>query len=269
MKIPVKRSLQIGSLAMFLGACGSAPQNSDIKITNGSEIKETEEPGVVMLYDKSKGAMCAGSFIDDQTVVTAANCTMSGKVENSKTGRVNLTLSLVRPVEGKKLEFVADSIEVYRNPMWDDEFERQQANMYDLGVVRFPAKTAVEFKKISSVGAKRGDEVSMVGYGLNYLPKRGETPNPESAGVKRVGYNKIDMTGQGFLYSYGQTDSTDASGQNANAAPGDSGAPLFLEGQLVGITIGGGRVLGRGISLYVDLHSKTSKAFMKNLGYDY
>ncbi|MBQ49245.1 MAG: hypothetical protein CMP10_17845 [Zetaproteobacteria bacterium] len=257
-------SLVLGSLI----GCGQATQDSSLTVSNGQDIDESEYPAVVMLYDAAKGALCTATFVTDDTVLTAAHCTMGGEVVDKKTGKVDHSIQLVRMLDPKtrKVKVLAESVEIYRHPKWDEAFKTKQVNEYDIGTIKFPTGTA---KAVAEIGdtPSRGDEITIVGYGLNYVPRNQNDIDPSSVGVKRKGTNDVSMLNGGFIYFFGNTKTTDGDGTNVNAAPGDSGGPMFNEaGQLVGVTSGGGRLLGRGVSLYIDLKSEMSKNFLNSRG---
>ena len=63
-------------LSQMTTNCGIHHENSDIKVTNG--FVTTQEPAVAMLRDSSGRGFCTGSFVNDQTMITAAHCVYSG-----------------------------------------------------------------------------------------------------------------------------------------------------------------------------------------------
>lgn len=255
----------------FMWGCGQ-DGSSDLKVTNGKDIEKSVYPAVILLLDSAKGAICTGTFIDDETVITAAHCTMGGEDVDPVTGRVDHTISLVEMIDPaeKKVKKIADSVAVYRNPEWDKAFEKRQVNKYDLGVIKFPKGTSQNYRKISSKQAAAKDEFTIVGFGLNYVPKDQNDMDPSSAGIKRMGKNKVESLSEGFIMFNGALKTTTADGTNVNASSGDSGGPMFIDGKLVGVTSGGGRdILGRGVSLYIDLHTDISKDFLASLNIRY
>ncbi|MBF0443919.1 MAG: trypsin-like serine protease [Oligoflexales bacterium] len=261
-------------LAAGLVGCGSVRDiSSELTVTNGKVISEGEYPEVILLHDPAAGAICTGTFIKDDTVLTAAHCTMQGKEIDKTSGKVNHTIywaEVVADGEKRKAEKIAASTAIYRNPLWDEEFKKQQVNKYDLAIVEFPPGTAKATARISSQKVKEGDTLTIVGYGLNYVPKSKTEIDKTSAGVKRMGTNKVSNLYRGFIYFSGATETTTADGTTVNASMGDSGGPLFIDGNLAGITSGGGRDLfGRGASLYIDLQTEESKAFLGGLGIKY
>ena len=265
----VKKSLFnaafILSPVLFATGCGVQSSSSSTKVSNGKDLPESEYPAVVMLYDKVKKGVCTGTFIDAETVITAAHCTMGGKVVNKSTGEVEGSIAIIEMGDKAKKEtkVIAESVAVYRNPVWDDEFKKTQVNKYDLAILKFPKGTAKATRGLSPNGAVRGDNITIIGYGLNFVPERNKKPETESIGTKRLGMNTVALIRDGFINFSGQVKTTTGDGTNANAAPGDSGGPMFNEeGELVGITSGGGRLFGRGISLYIDLRSDVSQDFL-------
>ncbi|SMF28436.1 trypsin-like serine protease [Pseudobacteriovorax antillogorgiicola] len=248
-------SLSLG-LGLGLSNCGT-DTSSDVKVANGIEIPETTFPSVVLLYDQA-GSICTGTFITEEIVLTAAHCSMSGDV-NTRTGEVDLTLGIIEiedAAEGKA-KLVAQSTKIYRNPLWDSN--GRNVNRYDLGVVYFPKGTARAVSDLTAGSARSGDEFTIVGYGLN---QTNDLQDGSSAGIKRIGYNTVSSVSGGFIQFTGQTETTNGDGSDASSSSGDSGGPLFIDGELAGVTSGGGNSFGRARSLYIDIHSSTSKDFL-------
>lgn len=255
-----KKLLGFGIAVSLLGltaACGNALQDaSKIKITNGIEVPNEEYPSVVLLYDAELGSICTGTFVTETIVLTAAHCSMSGKVDSS--GNVEMTMYLIEIADRENQEalVLGKSVKVVRNPEWDKS--GRNVNRYDLGLVYFEEGVAPGVSKIASSQALVGDEFEIVGFGLS-------SSNQETAGIKRVGTNKIDRISGGFIQFTGKSSTTNGDGTDASAAMGDSGGPLFINGEVAGITSGGGwGGFGRTRAMYVDLHSSSSKEFLHN-----
>lgn len=253
-------SLSSLALVSFLGACGTADQDSASKITNGKVIQTAEYPSVVLLYDSKLGAICTGTFINETTVISAAHCTDSGKVDTI--GNVTGTLSILNITNAAagEAELVATSTSMVRNIKWDKA--GKNVNKYDLSLITFPAGTARAISSFASASPKKGAAFTIVGFGLNQSKNLNDG---SSAGIKRLGNNVVSSISGGFIQFTGQSTTTSANGTNSSASAGDSGGPLFVDGKLAGITSGGGQA---GIfssntqSLYVDINSTDSQAFL-------
>jgi len=248
------------SLVLALGgltaACGSSPQvGSKIKITNGTEIPNEEFPSVVLLYDAAAGSICTGTFVTETIVLTAAHCSMGGKVDAA--GNVDLTMYIIEisDQENKSAEIIGTSTKVLRNPQWDRN--GGNVNRYDLGLVYFEPGVARAVSPIATSPARSGDNFTIVGFGLS-------SNDQSTAGVKRMGVNRIDSISGGFVQFTGKSGTTNGDGTDSSAGSGDSGGPLFINGALAGVTSGGGwGGFSRTRSLYVDVHSNTSKDYLK------
>lgn len=254
----LKSFLAFGLLG-FVTACGVSPEHdSQSKVTNGREVSDSDYPSVVLLYDKTAGAICTGTFVTPTQVLTAAHCTMGGAV--SADGSVALSLSIIKisDVVNKKAELVAESVSVARNPLWDKN--GKNVNKWDLGVVSFAPGVAKAVSGLSSVRAAAGDKLTIVGYGLNQMAN---TTDGSSAGVKREGSNKVASLSDGFIQFTGKDKTSNGDGTDSSAGSGDSGGPLFIKGKVAGVTSGGGfGGFGRTQSLYIDIWSPESQAFL-------
>ncbi len=251
--------VSLGLIAWVAG-CGVAPSNaSQVKVTNGREVAESEYPSVILLYDKAEGAICTGTFITATVVLSAAHCTMGGEVD-ADGNVIDHVISIIKITDpiAKKAELIADSVKVVRNPLWDKN--AKNVNKWDLSLITFPEGTSAAVSALAAVPAKAGDQLTIVGYGLNQMAN---TSDGSSAGVKREGTNKVTSVSGGFVQFTGLDKSKQGDGSDSSSASGDSGGPMFINGKLAGVTSGGGfGGFGRTRALYVDIWSAESRAFL-------
>ncbi len=254
----VKGAVSLGIIGLA-AACGVAPTDrSEVKVTNGREVGESEYPSVVLLYDKVQGGICTGTFITPTVVLSAAHCTMGGNVDAD--GNVDLKLAIIKITDpvNKKAELVAESTAIVRNPLWDKN--GRNVNKFDLSLITFPEGTSKAVSDLATVAAKAKDKFTIVGFGLNQMK---DMSNGDSAGVKREGVNSVSSISGGFIQFTGKDSTTTGDGTDVSSASGDSGGPLFINGKVAGVTSGGGwGGFGRTRSMYIDLWSAESRAFL-------
>lgn len=246
---------------MGLAACGvNTPETSDLKVTNGQAISEDVYPEVLMLEISTpagKPGICTGTFVSDSIALTAAHCVNNGKPDDD--GKVDMEIHYVQNGGERNLDKknrLAKAVAAYQYKAW--QASGGGVNARDLGVVVFPAGTAKHWATIASRKPTVGDDFVIVGYGLNELMDFGA-----NAGVKRMGKNKILKVEAGFIRFEGTPRNLDADGINSASASGDSGGPLFVNGELVGTTSGGGVRGNVKASNYVDLTTDSSREFLK------
>jgi hypothetical protein len=145
-------------------------------------------------------------------------------------------------------------------------------NGYDLAIVNFPARTAPAISPIASQTPELGSPFVIVGYGNNenFFTADGNSQGGNGSGVKRFGSNELQLVDDGMLVFAGipSKDLQAAPGELVSSGSGDSGGPMFVGNQIVGVTSGGGLAVvpsGETISIsrYVDLNSDVSRAFLR------
>jgi hypothetical protein len=225
-KVFVKRLLSICSFALLVSALGCAPsdQNSDLQVVNGSATNEF--PEVVLL--RHGNAICTATCVSPTTVITASHCIMRGVA----------TLNRI------------PATRIIRNP----EYRHIHVGPTDIAAVVWNQPICRSFARVGRVPPRPGDRLTIVGYGVN------DTIRGTGAGTKRFGHNIVQEVDEGMIYFAAiQGDFT----TGAASGGGDSGGPLFINGQLVGVTSGG---FARGSfkgSLYVDATSPGSRRFLE------
>ncbi len=261
MKSVAYKILGTGLLASTLVGCGTSAQNSETKVTNGIQLAEKDYRSTILLGIGPKGdlqGICTGTFVNDSQVVSAGHC-----VEGLSTISPNISYLRFTP-EG--VEWV-EAESYVRHPNYNI---RLGVSPYDVSVINFPAGSAPEATPIATRSPVAGDPFIIIGYGnnVNEFDKWGELTG-SGAGVKRGGTNAVSSVSGGFINFYGlpEADGKSTLGTKVSSGSGDSGGPLFVKGQLAGVTSGGGLVSdGKGgyeaVSKYVDLNSVYVKSFV-------
>lgn len=231
---------------LLLTACSSEHELSVIKVTNGIQIAESEFPAVRQILRRSGSSnyICSGTFISDNALLTAAHCLDTLTPRNNRLERTG-----------------EQALHAWRHPDYNGDLGGT-----DLGLLIFPDHTASEFASIRSVVPKKGDALTIVGYGNNEVWTTsswwsGKQIKGRGAGVKRKGNNVIANLARGMIHFYGVPGRAPgvALGADVLSASGDSGGPLFIDSALAGITSGG----WTDISSYVDLTSWDSLGFLE------
>lgn len=248
-------------------ACGTGAkeETSSSKVTNGVKINGATFPSTVLLITLSPEgeSICTGTFVNDSQVVTAGHC-----VEGLSKTKPNMIVAT--EVNGQ-IAPIAQAVSWVRNPKYS---LAQGVSPYDVSVITFPAQSAPAVSPIAAAAPKAGDVFTIVGFGnnQNFLDNTGNL-NGAGAGVKRAGSNRIGQVAGGMISFAGLTGIENIEsegikeGQYVSSGSGDSGGPMFVNGQLVGVTSGGGLSqtedgLEIALSFYVDLNSSITQEFL-------
>ena len=246
----MRNLLLAASLIAFGVGCGEQNENSSSKITEGVELGSSFSSIVKYYIDKEEGRfLCTGTFITRSLVLTAGHCVAGA---NS-----------VEIATGYALGQSPDEIVIH--PQYDD-FRWYKTSQYDLALLKFDDEVTINFVPVSVQKALSGNVAKIIGFGNDDLIEK------TGAGVKRLGFTIIGDIKNGRIYADGSSGNSELDWDDGESilGGGDSGGPMILfrnnfSEHLVGIASGGGKT----DSFWVDLHSRTSKRFLSDHGYEY
>lgn len=274
MRKRVSKKMQTFSFLMasssWLFACGKQELNqSRLNLTNGIEVDSATFPAVILLLMPTPEGprLCTGFFVNEHQVLTAAHCVHDGTREEQD-------IYFVEALPGSELAqasytYIAKAHKVTVHPDYL-KAQGQLANPYDLAVIDFVAGTAPASLRIASQAPKIHDNVTLVGFGSSEnTSTKSSTQAGTGLGVKRYGQNTISGSRDGILSLSGivKAKANIQKGQYVSTGHGDSGSPLLVQNEIVGLTVAGEVRQGSSgqltsLSYSVDLSSASSRAFL-------
>lgn len=273
----LSKIMQVGSFgflsaSVMTSACGKlqSRDESHLMITNGIEVSKDEFPSVVLLLVQSESSqsVCTATFINDHQALTAAHCLLG--VDKNRPSI--FYAQQIQTADGSRTLVQSKALRFNIHPDFNPELaDRAQAN--DLAVIDFPTRSAPGENPIARNSPQEDTAVTIVGFGASKLSddeSGSQTASkPES---KRKGSNKISRATDGLLSFTGliEDDEHLGLGNWSASAKGDSGGPLFVDGELAGVTSGGEITEGPSgnwiaYSHYVDLASPDNRKFIDSV----
>lgn len=225
--IQTMKVLSTGLLAAaMLSAC--APGGAQVHQTEGQadiasgiiggrdvDANNPMSKSFVALYDTAKGALCTGTLIGNNLVLTAAHCIS----ENPTTMAVIFMTNLVSGQINKELVRRVDG--AIANPSYASN-QNNDKNTGDIALVHFQGQLPAGYQAVPLLPAARasllrkGQLILLAGYGI-------------SNGVTKVGSGILRQTSiRIFDERFSQTEVKLDQTQGTGACHGDSGGPAIL-----------------------------------------
>lgn len=261
----MKKPLMLAFYTILLLVCNSCKhsENSENKITNGRLTRGYPAVEKISIVQDDLGSLqnftCTGTWVSKNTMLTAAHCVN----ELGRNGKVR--------VNGR----VAHTVLINDYYSLDDFFG---INKYDLAVLIFGTRSQREFVSVSSKAIKNTQSFEIVGFGhtakasWDEINERCSGKSTESAarkceqnvmgkgdGRKYFGENNADYVDDMIYFSGVLKKGEVLPGRDVLSGSGDSGGPMLVDGEIVGVTSGG----FPSTSMYVNLHSESSQRLLK------
>lgn len=245
-KIHYKRILTHGLLVTGLvsyltGCIGSSSENpgeSSVKIVGGqlenghpevlrAFIGKVPDKDAVFRGGEVRLRVCTGVVISDSVMLMAGHCI----TEKALTEGVSVEKSSAAAASASNL---ISTVIIGYNALRGVERINPSSARYDLAAVVYP-KGSFKPPFVNLASAQKGDIVKLVGYGASSFEDI--VANLPVDGRKRSGTNTL-IDGKNGLYFIEANIKSKNLPNNAVAAFGDSGGPVYRGGELIGIVAG-------------------------------
>lgn len=254
-----------------LVSCGLKSQ-PEVEIKNetgiiGGTLVSEKAPlasGIVGIFDLQDNAICTGSIIAENFVLTAAHCVMTKPSKLKVVFGVDLDVTMATREPDVLQEYVRKVTDIQIHDSYNPkEHSEKQFDWGDIAIIRFSGALPEGFKPVNMLTddsiLRRGVTVTLAGYGVSQVDVEPvdakKVPNLDEA----LEYGevvcdddlrnclKVDMSGDGILRetkapisSVHETEVRLDESKGHGTCSGDSGGPAYIEknGQyyLFGIT---------------------------------
>jgi hypothetical protein len=257
----------------------SAKEDTCYSIINGNKTSDFKAINMIA-YAKGGGLFtCTGTFISDNTMVTAAHCVPENANE-TLTFIPGNTIDLGDTYDSiqENLDSGVEALLFIRGDIQtvgDDQIGTDESPK-DLAIAIFPDNTAPAIMPLRQTNIEGGESIDLVGFGDTAIvdnsdgrvrhKRHGKNNVVENADLRAALPNLWIVAGRD------STSTTDGSASDSLAAQGDSGGPLIFENTIVGIASAAGEVPAGSFSeiisesamnIYASVHSSFAKTLFE------
>ena len=247
-----------------LAGCGlPTHQQSQIGVTQVRKALNGEHPSVVKILRREptqEPVTCTGTFIAPGIILTAAHCGGEHQVPELEISWEN---SQGEILTAKPNNFI-------RHPMYTDKVAIH-SNDLAIIVINEPDKNTTLPAPLLGRAPTRGNLVTIVGYGDDHIEIKDGDIQSSGSGPKRIGHNSIyTVAPSGIVILNGSAIECENLSNTSVTGNGDSGGPLFIDGSLAAVTLGGGilnetnlQECPQAVSYFAGVFLKTNWDFIK------
>lgn len=211
--------------------------SSESNIIGGDVADQTfaQENGIVGVFDANRGALCTGSLIARNLVLTAAHCI---NTFDSKAMLVFFSTDLEKAIGmtsagrmGYNPKLVIQASKALRNEKYNSKSESMTTSTNDIALILLSKDAPASYKTVNLAPAdlaktiRIGDKVSLAGYGVSAYkadPTTHKALMEKGSGILRKidNINFLSILPSGEEVTFDQT-------QGRGACHGDSGGPAY------------------------------------------
>jgi secreted trypsin-like serine protease len=189
--LPVLAALTVLAIACAPTAKNSANVNGATGIINGSNVADgsTLSQSIVGLYDMKRGALCTGSLIGDNVVLTAAHCIGEKPSDMIVVFSADMEGTLKKGEADR--EFLKQHLRLVAKTIVNEDFKKAHKEddaHGDIALIRFSGTLPAGFKPASFLASTtlldKGSKVTLAGYGVDQ-DKVIDVPVSDSAEFKK------------------------------------------------------------------------------------
>lgn len=215
-------------LAAALLALSSAPT---LAVFGGKPVHDSEplakSVAAILYHDGSGAHLCTAVLLGPKLLLTAAHCT-----EGNRAAIKVIFGTTLHDIGDDRLRTVAAIARAGKTSAGKGKYAYQDPDDLALVVLGSPAPSGS--RPTGRAGsAPSPAAVTIAGYGAT-----SELRNPNDAGQRRLGFDGILRTVSVPIAGADSVLLVGNQGQGTGACTGDSGAPAFADGHLVGILVG-------------------------------
>ncbi len=267
-------------------SCGSSHRSEvDVEggsgIIGGSEVAENSKlaSGIVGIYDLENDAICTGSLIADNYILTAAHCVIGVKPHKL---RLMFGLNIDELMGAREQDIVQTytrSVKSYKvHPNYNPDDEDKEFDWADIAVIKFAGALPPGFKPVALLPDDsvllRGVSVRLAGYGVSEVLTEPVDPKRIKNLDEALEYGEVvcdedlkdclsvEMSGDGLLREttapisgVQETEVRLDESKGQGTCSGDSGGPAYVEYQgqmyLFGVTSRGSQLCD-GVGVYTN-----------------